>query len=84
MAWKVYIAQSKTKRYYTGITQDPDKRLLRHNSGKGSRFAVQNGPLKIVYVSNDFDNKSLARRREIQIKGWTRSKKQKLISGEWE
>jgi predicted GIY-YIG superfamily endonuclease len=84
MAWKVYIAEAKNKRYYTGITENPTGRLLRHNSGKGSHFAIQNGPLKIVYVSNDFGNKSLARRREIQIKGWTRSKKQKLISGEWE
>jgi len=46
-------------------------------------MAVQQGPFVLVYVSKEFPNKSLARKREIQIKKWTRDKKEKLISGEW-
>jgi putative endonuclease len=83
MSWYVYIAEAKTGRYYTGITIDPTRRIIKHNSGKGSRFAVQQGPFKLVYVSSAFRNKSEARKREIQIKGWTREKKLKLINTEW-
>ena len=79
--WNVYIAKSKTNRYYTGMTTNTGERLKRHNSGEGSRFAVQYGSLEIVYESPKFSSKSEARRREIQIKGWSRAKKELLIFG---
>jgi len=81
--WFVYICRARTGRYYTGITKDPLRRLERHNSGRGSRFAVEQGPFELVYVSLGFFAKHMARRREVQIKGWSRSKKEKLIRGEW-
>lgn len=83
MSWYVYLAKANTDRYYTGITTDPIQREIKHNSGKGARMARQQGPFKIAYVSASFPNKSEARKREIQIKGWSRNKKEKLISGEW-
>ncbi|MBI2327473.1 GIY-YIG nuclease family protein [Candidatus Curtissbacteria bacterium] len=83
VSWYVYIAKAKTGRYYTGITTSPDKRIIKHNSGKGLKFAIEQGPFELVYVSEAFPNKSEARKREIQIKGWSREKKLKLISGEW-
>ncbi len=46
-------------------------------------MAVQQGPFDLVYVSNEFPGKSEARKREEQIKGWSREKKEKLIFGEW-
>ncbi|MCL5410271.1 MAG: GIY-YIG nuclease family protein [Patescibacteria group bacterium] len=79
--WYLYIAQARTGRFYVGITTDSKERLAEHNSGNGSRFAVQQGPFKLVYVSQPFPNKSEARKREIQVKGWTREKKLKLING---
>jgi predicted GIY-YIG superfamily endonuclease len=81
--WFVYIAQANTGRYYVGITNNPEKRVSKHNSGEGSQFARDQGPFKLVYVSESFANKSEARKREIQLKGWTRQKKEKLINGEW-
>lgn len=83
MIWFVYIAKSKTGRYYTGITNNPEARLVKHNTGKGSRMAVQQGPFNLSYISHPFTNKSEARKREAQIKGWSRDKKEKLIKGEW-
>ena len=83
MAWYVYIAKAKTGRYYTGITTDSEARIKKHNEGKGSRFAEQQGPFALVYVSSVFPGKSKARIREIQIKGWTKEKKERLIKGEW-
>ena len=83
MYWYVYIAKAKTGNYYTGITPSPDVRIEKHNSGHGSRMAKQQGPFVLMYVSAPLPNKSEARKREIQIKGWTRDKKEKLIRGEW-
>lgn len=83
MIWYVYIAKARTERYYTGITTNPNKRIEKHNSGKGARFALQQGPFQLVYVSKEYPNKSEARTREIQVKTWSREKKEKLISGEW-
>jgi putative endonuclease len=80
--WFVYIAQSlKTGRYYTGISPDPIVRLEKHNLGEGSKFAIDQGPISLVYVSQPFSNQSIARKREMQIKGWRSEKKKWLIDG---
>jgi len=81
--WYVYIAKAKSSRFYTGITTNPIERITEHNTGHGSRFAVSQGPLELIYVSKAFSGKSEARKREIQIKKWSRIKKQKLIDGIW-
>ena len=82
MPWFVYIALARTSRYYVGITTDLQKRIVKHNSGKGSKFAINQGPFVLVYVSQGFPNNSEARKREIQLKGWSQMKKEKLIKGE--
>jgi len=83
MNWYVYIARAKTGRFYTGMSTNPVTRLNRHNSGEGSKFAKQQGPFNLVYVSQAYKNKFEARRREIQIKDWSKTKKERLISGEF-
>ncbi|MEX1052070.1 MAG: GIY-YIG nuclease family protein [Patescibacteria group bacterium] len=80
--WFLYIAKTRTKKFYTGITTDPQKRIRDHNAGKGAMMALEHGRFELVYVSAPFLNKSLARKREIQIKDWSQAKKLKLISGE--
>jgi predicted GIY-YIG superfamily endonuclease len=81
--WYVYIARARTGRYYVGMTTDSYARIDKHNNLLGSRLAVQQRPFTLAYVSQPFEDKSAARRREEQIKGWSRIKKEKLISGEW-
>ena len=83
MEWFVYIAKARTGYYYTGISPDPQERLKRHNTGKGSQMAKQQGPFALKYVSTPFLNKSEARTREAQIKKWGRQKKENLIHGKW-
>jgi predicted GIY-YIG superfamily endonuclease len=84
MPWYVYIATAHTGRYYVGITTDPEKRIEEHNTHSGSQFARMQGPFLLSYVSSAFPDRSQAHVREIQIKGWSRWKKEKLISGEWQ
>ena len=64
------------------MTFQPDTRWVQHLSRLGSKFTGKHIPKKVVHIESydDFDS---ARRREKQIKGWTRQKKEKLISGEW-
>jgi putative endonuclease len=81
--WYVYIAKARTGRYYVGITKNTDERISRHNASRGSRFAINQGPFRLVYKSKPFNSKSGARVREMQIKGWKREKKEKLINGDW-
>lgn len=83
MPWFVYIAQAPTGRYYTGITTNPHRRIGEHNRAEGAKFAYDQGALRLLYTSLPFPDQSSARKREIQIKGWTREKKEKLIQGTW-
>jgi putative endonuclease len=80
--WYVYIALCKDGTYYTGMTWNIAKREEQHHSGKGSKYTAKHGFIKIVYIE-EFENIEQARRREKQIQGWTRIKKEKLIKGEW-
>ena len=84
MDWFVYIAQAPTGNYYTGITTDPHRRKQEHNRNEGAKFAHDQGALRLLYVSPAFSDQSSARLREVQIKGWMRAKKEKLIRGEWQ
>lgn len=80
--WYVYIAKTVSNQLYTGVSNNVANRIEKHNSGKGARFTRANGPVTLVYVSGSL-TKSEALKREIQIKGWSRKKKEKLISGVW-
>ncbi|MDP3948394.1 MAG: GIY-YIG nuclease family protein [bacterium] len=80
--WYVYIAKARTGFYYTGITTNVLERVIKHNNGKGLQMGKQQGPFVLVYESSSFPNKSEARKREAQIKGWSRLKKNKLINRE--
>jgi putative endonuclease len=71
-------------RYYVGITTEPERRIADHNKGSGSRMAVNQGPFTLVYTSLPLPDQSTARKREIQVKGWNRNKKERLIRGELE
>lgn len=77
----IYILQSDDGRYYTGYTTDLDRRLKEHQSGSGGKFTRSFGAERILYHES-YDNKSVALKREAQIKGWSRAKKEALIKGD--
>ena len=63
---------------YTGITTDVTKRVERHNKKKASRYTRMRLPVELVY-QEEHPDKSTARKREIQVKNWSRDKKLALI-----
>lgn len=79
--WYVYLARCTDGSLYTGVTTDPQKRVKRHNSGRGSKYVRAKGTATVVYVEPS-PNRSTAQHREREIKGWVRSKKLALIAGD--
>ncbi len=78
-SWFVYIIECKDDRLYTGISNDVVKRVEAHNKGTGCRFTKYRFPVKLLY-QEECGIKSAARKREIEIQGFSRSKKLDLMS----
>ncbi len=78
--WFVYIIECKDKKLYTGITLNIEKRLAEHNKGVGCRFTKYRRPVKLLFKEFCLD-KSLARKREIEIKELRRAEKIALVAG---
>jgi putative endonuclease len=63
----VYILWSASaSRFYTGISEDPDSRLLQHNAGL-SKWTSRYPPWELVHVE-PYANYSDARKRELALK----------------
>lgn len=80
--WYVYIIECLDGTYYTGMTWNVSNRMNQHISQLGSKYTGKHGFKKLVYFE-EHDNIGQARVREGQIKGWSQTKKKKLIDGEW-
>ena len=79
VAWYVYMLRCGDGTLYTGITDEVDRRLAAHRSGKGAKYTRGRGPLELVYTEEQPD-KSAALRREVQIKKLRREQKEALIA----
>jgi len=77
--WYVYILELKNGLYYTGMTWKPEARFDQHLSGLGSKYTAKYGVRRLVYLE-EHEDFELARRREIQIKDFSRKKKKELIN----
>ena len=75
----VYILRCKDGTLYTGWTNDFNKRLEAHNSGKGAKYTRGRGPVTPVYLEL-LPDKSSATKREAAIKKLPLKKKQLLLS----
>ena len=80
----VYILQCSDKSYYTGITNDLERRFAEHESGDDKKaYTYKRRPLKIVYFE-EFNEVNSAIEFEKRIKGWSRKKKECLINDNFE
>ena len=68
--WWVYIIECRNKSLYTGITTDVKRRFNEHqyNNKKASKYCARLRPLKLVYRSLAYENKSDASKEEYRIK----------------
>jgi putative endonuclease len=77
--WFIYMLQSTiTKKIYTGISPDPERRLHEHNTSKRGAKATRAGrPWCLVYAQV-CGSKGDALRRELEIKKLSRVQKLRL------
>lgn len=78
MGWVVYMVMCSDNTIYTGITNDLEKRINTHNSGKGAKYTRSRYPVRLL--SNwSCEDKSAASKLEYQYKQLSRLQKLKLI-----
>lgn len=80
MAYYIYILRCSDGTFYTGHARDISERIRAHNSGKAAKYTSGRSPVELVY-SEVYETRSLAAKREYQIKNWSRARKQALIEG---
>ena len=82
MSSYMYILKCSDGSFYTGSTRELDKRVQEHNMGMGANYTKKRRPVELVYFE-EFQRVDDAFAREKQIQGWSRSKKNALIQGQF-
>ena len=77
--WSVYILRCADGTFYTGVTNDVDARVSKHNSGKGAAYTRTRVPVELLYREDEL-TRSQALVREAAIKRLSRPHKERLIS----
>ncbi len=72
--WFVYILLCEDQSFYTGISNNVDRRYAQHKSGNGGKYTRSHKPIKLVY-QEELISRSDALKREAEIKSWSRDRK---------
>jgi predicted GIY-YIG superfamily endonuclease len=76
--WLLYILSCSDGTLYTGITNNLEQRLERHNDGTASRYTRARLPVTLVYTEG-CRSRSYALKKELRIKALTRQEKEAYI-----
>lgn len=76
-AWFLYILECGDGTFYTGITNNLEKRLNTHNKAKGARYTRTRLPVRLIY-SETCGGRSEALIRECAVKALPKEKKRLL------
>lgn len=79
----IYILKCSDGRYYTGHTDDLEKRIAEHQAGTYKGYTSTRLPVKVIYVE-EFASRAEALEAEIKIKDWSRKKKEALAYKGWD
>jgi len=80
MSYFVYVLQCIDGSYYTGSTNNLEKRFSDHLSGRGGKYTRSHKVKKLVH-KEELQTKSEALKREAEIKKLTRKEKEILVNG---
>ncbi len=84
MSFWVYILRCVDGSYYTGHTDDLEKRVGEHTAGaERSAYTFARRPVELVFADY-FDTRDEALVAEVRIKGWSRKKKEALMREDWD
>jgi putative endonuclease len=76
--WYVYLVRCNDDSLYCGMTNDLEKRVTKHNSGRGAKYTASRRPVELVYFET-YPAKPLALKREWKIKQMTKEEKENLL-----
>jgi putative endonuclease len=79
----VYILKCSDDSYYTGVTNNLEKRINEHQSGIIKGYTSKRLPIRLLF-SERFSDINQAIKFEKQIKGWSRKKKEALINRDFD
>ncbi|MBO0931505.1 GIY-YIG nuclease family protein [Fibrella aquatilis] len=80
----VYPLRCADRTYYTGVTNDPDRRLAEHLEGEDvNAYTYPRRPVELVWY-DAFQSPMAAIEVEKQVKNWSRKKKEALIAGKFD
>jgi len=77
-SWSLYILGCSDGSFYTGVTNDIDRRLRAHQEGKASRYTRTRRPVALVY-QEECGTRSKSLSRECAVKSLSRRRKEELI-----
>ncbi|MFS0828426.1 GIY-YIG nuclease family protein [Pseudomonas phoenicis] len=77
--WYVYLVRAANGSLYCGISDDPQRRFLRHQKGQGARYFKTSPAQALVYVER-WPDKSEALRQERLVKKLRKSAKETLVA----
>ncbi|MFZ2235993.1 MAG: GIY-YIG nuclease family protein [Dokdonella sp.] len=78
-----YVLRCADRSYYTGHSDDLERRMSQHESGAISTcYTFKRRPVVLVF-SQTFERRVEALAAERQIKGWSRKKKEAMMRGDW-
>lgn len=73
-----YMIECSDGTFYTGWTNDIEKRIRMHNAKKGAKYTRSRTPVRLVYLEV-WDTKQKAMQREAKVKKMSRREKEKLV-----
>ena len=79
----VYILKCSDDSYYTGVTNNLEKRVGEHQSGIIKGYTSKRLPVELAF-SERFTDINQAIRFEKQVKGWSRKKKEALTNRDFD
>ena len=79
----VYILRCSDGSYYVGSTRNLENRIWQHSTGAGAVYTSTRLPIELVFAQ-EYDRVDEAYAREKQIQGWSRKKREALISGAYD
>ena len=82
MSFWVYILRCTDNSYYTGHTDNLEKRIAEHQAGEVEGYTSARPPVTLVF-SQEFSSREEALVCERRIKGWSRKKKEALVRSDW-
>jgi predicted GIY-YIG superfamily endonuclease len=78
--WFCYMLRCSDGSLYVGMTCNLKARIEKHNQGFGPEYTRKHRPVLLIW-NQEFADSSSARKREKELKGWSRKKKLALLSG---